>query len=190
VCRITLQMSSFRTRSGKPQCPAFPGKPRGFRDPNRTRGARASPRAPSPAPQSSSRAARGRTCAGRICSGPAPTTRPSGRSRARWRRARGGCARASRRTVSKGRWSSPRSAPGRCRSIFWFGGMAAGSSFVALACDLAGDELSAATARGVALGALVPCPVVLIADLGRRPASATYCALSSRAPRCRWAPGA
>lgn len=50
---------------------------------------------------------------------------------------------------------------------FWFGGIAAGSSFVGLACDLAGDERSAATARKVALGALAPCPVLLIADLGR-----------------------
>ena len=39
---------------------------------------------------------------------------------------------------------------------FWFGGIAAGSSFVALACDLAGDERSAAVARKVALGALGP----------------------------------
>ena len=39
---------------------------------------------------------------------------------------------------------------------FWFGGIAAGSSFVALACDLAGDERSAAVARKVALGALAP----------------------------------
>jgi hypothetical protein len=50
---------------------------------------------------------------------------------------------------------------------FWFGGIAAGSSFVALACDLAGDERSAATARKVALGALGPSPVLLIMDLGR-----------------------
>jgi formate-dependent nitrite reductase membrane component NrfD len=50
---------------------------------------------------------------------------------------------------------------------FWFGGIAAGSSFVALACDLAGDEDSAAVARKVALGALVPSPVLLILDLGR-----------------------
>ncbi len=50
---------------------------------------------------------------------------------------------------------------------FWFGGIAAGSSFVALACDLAGDERSAATARKVALLALVPSPPLLIADLGR-----------------------
>ena len=41
---------------------------------------------------------------------------------------------------------------------FWFGGIAAGSSFVALACDLAGDERSAAVARKVALGALGPSP--------------------------------
>jgi formate-dependent nitrite reductase membrane component NrfD len=50
---------------------------------------------------------------------------------------------------------------------FWFGGIAAGSSFVALACDLAGDERSAAVARKVALGALGPSPVLLIMDLGR-----------------------
>ena len=50
---------------------------------------------------------------------------------------------------------------------FWFGGIAAGSSFVALACDLAGDERSAATARKVALAALVPSPPLLIMDLGR-----------------------
>ena len=50
---------------------------------------------------------------------------------------------------------------------FWFGGMAAGSSFVALACDLAGDHRSAATARKVALAALLPSPPLLIADLGR-----------------------
>jgi hypothetical protein len=50
---------------------------------------------------------------------------------------------------------------------FWFGGIAAGSSFVALACDLAGDEPSAAVARKVALGALAPSPLLLVLDLGR-----------------------
>jgi hypothetical protein len=50
---------------------------------------------------------------------------------------------------------------------FWFGGMAAGSSFVALACDLAGDGRSARVARATALAALVPCPPLLVADLGR-----------------------
>jgi formate-dependent nitrite reductase membrane component NrfD len=50
---------------------------------------------------------------------------------------------------------------------FWTGGMAAGASFVALACDLAGDERSARVARRVALGALAPCPPLLILDLGR-----------------------
>jgi hypothetical protein len=50
---------------------------------------------------------------------------------------------------------------------FWFGGIAAGSAFVALACDLAGDDESAATARKVALAALVPSPPLLILDLGR-----------------------
>ena len=45
---------------------------------------------------------------------------------------------------------------------FWTGGIAAGSSFVAFACDLAGDERSAAVARKVALGALGPSPVLLL----------------------------
>jgi formate-dependent nitrite reductase membrane component NrfD len=50
---------------------------------------------------------------------------------------------------------------------FWFGGMAAGASFVGLACDIAGDETSARVARKVALAALVPSPPLLIMDLGR-----------------------
>ena len=50
---------------------------------------------------------------------------------------------------------------------FWFGGAAAGSSFVALACDLAGDHRSARTARKVALAALMPSPPLLVMDLGR-----------------------
>ena len=50
---------------------------------------------------------------------------------------------------------------------FWFGGIAAGSSFVALACDLSGDERSARIARRVALGAIAPSPPLLILDLGR-----------------------
>jgi hypothetical protein len=50
---------------------------------------------------------------------------------------------------------------------FWFGGIASGSAFVALACDLAGDERSAAVARKVALAALGPSPVLLVMDLGR-----------------------
>jgi formate-dependent nitrite reductase membrane component NrfD len=50
---------------------------------------------------------------------------------------------------------------------FWFGGVASGSAFVALAADLAGDERSAAVARKVALGAVLPAPALLIADLGR-----------------------
>jgi hypothetical protein len=52
-------------------------------------------------------------------------------------------------------------------AYFWFGGIAAGSSFVALACDLAGDHRSARIARRVALGALMPSPPLLIMDLGR-----------------------
>jgi len=50
---------------------------------------------------------------------------------------------------------------------FWLGGVASGASFVALACDVAGDERSARTARAVALGAVGPAPLLLIADLGR-----------------------
>jgi hypothetical protein len=50
---------------------------------------------------------------------------------------------------------------------FWFGGIASGSAFVALACDVAGDERSARIARMVALGALAPSPPLLIMDLGR-----------------------
>jgi formate-dependent nitrite reductase membrane component NrfD len=50
---------------------------------------------------------------------------------------------------------------------FWVGGIAAGSAFVAVAADLAGDARSAVLARRVALGAVLPAPVLLIADLGR-----------------------
>jgi formate-dependent nitrite reductase membrane component NrfD len=50
---------------------------------------------------------------------------------------------------------------------FWSGGIAAGSCFVALACDLAGDERSARIARRVSLGAVLPSPVLLVMDLGR-----------------------
>jgi formate-dependent nitrite reductase membrane component NrfD len=50
---------------------------------------------------------------------------------------------------------------------FWFGGMAAGASFVSVACDLSGDERSARISRVVALAALLPCPPLLVADLGR-----------------------
>jgi formate-dependent nitrite reductase membrane component NrfD len=52
-------------------------------------------------------------------------------------------------------------------AYFWLGGVAAGSSFVALACDLAGDESSAQIARRVSLAAVMPSPILLIMDLGR-----------------------
>ena len=52
-------------------------------------------------------------------------------------------------------------------SYFWLGGMASGSAFVALGCDAAGDHRSAAIARKVALAAVAPAPMLLIADLGR-----------------------
>src|SRR5690349_11121094 len=45
--------------------------------------------------------------------------------------------------------------------------MASGSAFVALGCDAAGDHRAAAIARKVALGAVAPAPMLLIADLGR-----------------------
>jgi formate-dependent nitrite reductase membrane component NrfD len=50
---------------------------------------------------------------------------------------------------------------------FWTGGIASGSAFVALACDLAGDHRSARIARLVSLGALAPSPPLLVLDLGR-----------------------
>jgi formate-dependent nitrite reductase membrane component NrfD len=50
---------------------------------------------------------------------------------------------------------------------FWVGGVASGASFVALACDVAGDGQSAQLARRVALGTVMPAPILLIADLGR-----------------------
>jgi len=56
---------------------------------------------------------------------------------------------------------------GEVATYFWLGGMASGSAFVALACDVAGDHRSAAIARKVALGVVAPAPVLLIADLGR-----------------------
>ncbi len=50
---------------------------------------------------------------------------------------------------------------------FWFGGIATGSSFVALGCDAAGDHASAAVARKVVLAAVGPCAPLLVMDLGR-----------------------
>ncbi len=50
---------------------------------------------------------------------------------------------------------------------FWLGGLASGAAFSALAADLAGAEWTAIVARRVALGAVIPAPALLIADLGR-----------------------
>lgn len=50
---------------------------------------------------------------------------------------------------------------------FWVGGTASGAAFVASACDAAGDRRSARIARTVALTAVMPAPLLLIADLGR-----------------------
>ena len=66
---------------------------------------------------------------------------------------------------------------------FWFGGVASGAAFSALAADLSGDEWTARVARRVALAALLPAPPLLIADLGRPAAFSTCCASSSRVRR-------
>jgi formate-dependent nitrite reductase membrane component NrfD len=50
---------------------------------------------------------------------------------------------------------------------FWLGGIASGSSFVALGAQLAGDEDTAVLARRVTLGAALPCAPLLVMDLGR-----------------------
>jgi hypothetical protein len=50
---------------------------------------------------------------------------------------------------------------------FWLGGIAGGSSLIGFACDVAGDHKSAAVARKVALGAVMPGAPLLILDLGR-----------------------
>jgi formate-dependent nitrite reductase membrane component NrfD len=50
---------------------------------------------------------------------------------------------------------------------FWFGGIASGSSFVALASELAGDRRTAVIARRVTLAAAVPTAPLLVLDLGR-----------------------
>src|SRR5204863_8830383 len=49
----------------------------------------------------------------------------------------------------------------------WFGGIASGSSFVALASDVAGDRDTAVIARRVTLGAALPAAPLLVMDLGR-----------------------
>jgi len=50
---------------------------------------------------------------------------------------------------------------------FFVGGLASGSALVAVACDSVGDHEAAALARKLALGAVIPAPALLIADLGR-----------------------
>jgi hypothetical protein len=50
---------------------------------------------------------------------------------------------------------------------FWLGGIAAGSSLIGLACEVAGDQRSAGVTRKVALGAVMPGAPLLILDLGR-----------------------
>ena len=50
---------------------------------------------------------------------------------------------------------------------FWFGGVATGSSFVAVACDASGDHRSASIARGVGTAAITLGAPLLILDLGR-----------------------
>jgi formate-dependent nitrite reductase membrane component NrfD len=50
---------------------------------------------------------------------------------------------------------------------FWLGGIAGGSSFVALASDVVGDRRAAVMARRVTVGAALPCAPLLVMDLGR-----------------------
>jgi formate-dependent nitrite reductase membrane component NrfD len=50
---------------------------------------------------------------------------------------------------------------------FWLGGIATGSSFVALASEVVRDTRTAEMARRVTLGAAVPCAPLLVMDLGR-----------------------
>ncbi len=50
---------------------------------------------------------------------------------------------------------------------FWLGGIAGGSSFVALASDVVGDSRAAVMARRVTVGAALPCAPLLVMDLGR-----------------------
>ena len=50
---------------------------------------------------------------------------------------------------------------------FWLGGVASGSSFVALAAELAGERDSARLARKVTVAAVLPAAPLLILDLGR-----------------------
>lgn len=50
---------------------------------------------------------------------------------------------------------------------FWFGGVATGSSFVAMACDAVGDHERAALARKITLAAILPGAPLLVLDLGR-----------------------
>jgi formate-dependent nitrite reductase membrane component NrfD len=52
-------------------------------------------------------------------------------------------------------------------AYFFLGGVATGSSFVAVAADLAGDERAAAVARKVTMAAIVPGAPLLVLDLGR-----------------------
>jgi DMSO reductase anchor subunit len=52
-------------------------------------------------------------------------------------------------------------------AYFWFGGIASGASFVAVACQAVGDERSARVARLIAVGAAGAGGPLLILDLGR-----------------------
>ena len=50
---------------------------------------------------------------------------------------------------------------------FWFGGIATGAAFAAVAADVAGDHRTARIARMVSIGAIGPGTPLLILDLGR-----------------------
>ena len=66
---------------------------------------------------------------------------------------------------------------------FWLGGVASGAAFVAVACDAADDQRSAAIARKVALGAVAPAPLLLVTISVAPSGSSTCCGSSSRARR-------
>ena len=164
-------------QSTSPRTPPADARPSGWPTTTPTpatstrRSARAADRARGPRPsrarRSRSRALTSATLGGRFCTRRATPAMPvPSRLPGRSRRRTGGCA-ARRSRRSTGRSSTRRCGAGKWRRYFWFGGMASGSAFVALACDAAGDHRSAAIARKVALGAVAPAPVLLIADLGR-----------------------
>ena len=124
-------------------------------------GGRGRGRRPCTGPRGATRAGRSSTGTTRATATPSPRT---ARSRRRTARMRAGAM----PDDLQGPFIKPPVWTWEVPLYFWFGGMASGSSFVALACDLAGDEWSAARrAQGRARRAVLPAPPLLIVDLGR-----------------------